>query len=152
MGDQLGGTGQILPLHVFWTCHAGSRRSASLVQCRVARCDMGLPTPHLSFHLASFGGPQSGAVTETQFLIGLRVLCGLLCSALSTLHWVPVGDGFREAKRDASRPWTSRNLRARHSQSSGLPTPRPLWLRLRRVVSLSAWVLESSSQGSLLHF
>jgi hypothetical protein len=27
--DQLGGTGQILPLHVFWTCHAGSRRSAS---------------------------------------------------------------------------------------------------------------------------
>src|SRR6202011_1085622 len=28
--DQLGGTGQILPLHVFWICHAGSRRSASL--------------------------------------------------------------------------------------------------------------------------
>jgi hypothetical protein len=28
--DQLGGTGQILPWHVFWTCHAGSRRSASL--------------------------------------------------------------------------------------------------------------------------
>jgi hypothetical protein len=38
---QLGGTGQILPLHVFWTCHAGSRRSASRVQCRVAQCDMG---------------------------------------------------------------------------------------------------------------
>jgi hypothetical protein len=29
-GDQLGGTGQILPWHVFWTCHPGSRRSASL--------------------------------------------------------------------------------------------------------------------------
>jgi hypothetical protein len=28
--DQLGGTGQILPWHVFWTCHAGSRRGASL--------------------------------------------------------------------------------------------------------------------------
>jgi hypothetical protein len=88
------------------------------VQGRVARCDMGLPahTCHPIWRLSR--GPllsQSGAVTETQFLIGLRVLCGLLCSALSTLHWVPVGDGFREAKRDASRPWTSRTLRARHS-------------------------------------
>jgi len=27
---QPGGTGQILSSHVFWTCHAGSRRSASL--------------------------------------------------------------------------------------------------------------------------
>jgi len=39
---------------------------------------------------------QSGVVIETQFLICLRVLCGLLCSALSTLHWVPVGDGFEK--------------------------------------------------------
>src|SRR5271166_5804473 len=48
MGDQLGGTrrdrsniavGQILPLHVFWTCHAGARHYR--VQCRVARCDIG---------------------------------------------------------------------------------------------------------------
>ena len=95
MGYQLGGTGQILPLHVFWTCHAGSRRSASRVQCRVARCDMGLPahTSHpLSRLFACFAGSpflsQSEVVTETQFLIGLRVLCGLLCPALSTLHWV----------------------------------------------------------------
>jgi hypothetical protein len=42
--DQLGGIAQILPLDVFWTCHAGSRRSASYrAQCRVARCDMGPP-------------------------------------------------------------------------------------------------------------
>jgi hypothetical protein len=75
------------------------------------------PTPLIPFGV--FRGAhylvKSGAVTETLFLIGLRVPCGLLCSALSTLHWVPVGDGFREAKRDASRPWTSRTLRARHS-------------------------------------
>jgi hypothetical protein len=37
MGDQLGGTGQILPWHVFWTCHAGSRRSASLPRPRSGR-------------------------------------------------------------------------------------------------------------------
>jgi len=78
------------------------------------------PTPVIPFGVfwRVSRGPflrQSEVVTETQFLIGLRVLCGLLCSALSTLHWVPVGNGFREAKRDASRPWTSRTLRARHS-------------------------------------
>src|SRR5271165_2448492 len=61
---------------------------------------------------------QSGVVTETQFLIGLRVLCGLLCSALPTLG--TGGRRFREAKRDASRPWTSRTLRARHSSLQAL--------------------------------
>jgi hypothetical protein len=63
--DQFGGTGQILLLHVFWTCHAGSRGSASQpcpnrVQSRVARCDVGLPahTSHpLSRLFACFAGP-----------------------------------------------------------------------------------------------
>ena len=39
-GDQLGGTGQILPLHVFWTCNAGSRRSASLPRPMFGSRDM----------------------------------------------------------------------------------------------------------------
>jgi hypothetical protein len=57
-----------------WTCHAGSRGSASRVQCRVARCDIGSPahTSHpLSRLFACFAGPflgQSGVVTKTQFL------------------------------------------------------------------------------------
>src|SRR5271165_4116272 len=57
------GTGQMSPFHVFRTCHAGSRRSASYgtrlyrVQCRVARCDMGLQA-HTSHPLfACFAGP-----------------------------------------------------------------------------------------------
>jgi hypothetical protein len=38
----------------FWTCHAGSRRSASRVQCRVARCDMASqPTPLIPFGVFS---------------------------------------------------------------------------------------------------
>jgi hypothetical protein len=45
-------------LHVFWTCRAGARPYR--VQCRVARCDMGLPaqTSHpLSRLFACFAGP-----------------------------------------------------------------------------------------------
>ena len=53
MGDQLGGTGQILPLHFFWTCHAGARRSASA--SNVGSSDViGPPSPHLSSPFASF--------------------------------------------------------------------------------------------------
>src|SRR5271165_153823 len=57
-GDQLGGTGQILALHVFWTCHAGSPGARPYrVQCRVGRCDIGLPA-HTSHPLfASFADP-----------------------------------------------------------------------------------------------
>ena len=57
-------TGQTLPLHVFWTSHAGARPYR--IQCRVARCDMGRPahTSHpLSRLFACFAGPilrQSG--------------------------------------------------------------------------------------------
>jgi len=40
-------------------------------------------------------------VMETQFLIGLCVLCGLLCICSSSQQ-IPVGDGFPEVKRDAS--------------------------------------------------
>jgi hypothetical protein len=51
------------------------------------------PTPVITFgvFLACFAGPflrQSGAVTEAQFLIGLRVLCGLLCRLLFRLSSV----------------------------------------------------------------
>ena len=90
------------------------------VECRVARCGMGLPahTSHpLSRLFACFAGPiprKSGVVTEAQFLIGLRVLCGLLCICSSSTR-VPVDDGFPEAKRDASPTLTSRTLRACHS-------------------------------------
>src|SRR5271166_2341100 len=146
--EQLGGTGQILALHVFWTSHAGSRRSASLPRPMSGRAMWHAPpSPHLSSPFASFrvfrgahslgksGGPtrrdrsnigvarfldiprriaqervptasnvgardvtwapahsshplsclfacfagpiprQGGVVTETQFPVGLRVLC-----------------------------------------------------------------------------
>jgi hypothetical protein len=57
--------------------------SASRVQCRVARCNMGLPV-YTSHPLSRVSRApflrQSGVVTGTQFLIGLRVLCGLLCA------------------------------------------------------------------------
>ena len=69
------------------------------VQCRVERCDWARPLiPFRVFSRVSRAPHflrQSEVVTGTQFLIGLRVLCGL--------------------KRDASTPWTSRTLRARHS-------------------------------------
>ena len=59
--DQLGGTGQILPLHVFG--HATPDRAGARpyrVQGRVARCGMGLPdhaSHPLSRLFACFAGP-----------------------------------------------------------------------------------------------
>ena len=93
MGDQLGGSVKYSVAR-FWTCHAGSRRSASRLQGRVARCDMGLPaTPVISVGVR---GPQAGRFAPMDFA----------------------------------------DLASTPLQSSGLPTPRPLWLWLRRVVSL----------------
>ena len=74
---------QLLPLHVFWTCHAGSRRSASSA-FKVGSRDVtwtSRPTPLIPFRVFSrvSRAPflrQSGVVTEAQFLIGLRVLRG----------------------------------------------------------------------------
>src|SRR5271165_4405883 len=104
MGDQLGGRGTNSEGQVKycrWSNIAVARfldmprRSASLprpMSGRAMRHEP--PSPHLSSPFASFRvfrGPHSlGKAgdtyrTETQFLIGLRVLCGLLCSALSTL-------------------------------------------------------------------
>ena len=47
---------------------------------------------------------------------------------------LPVGDGFREAKRDASR-LDFADLASTPLQSSGLPTPLPLWSWLPRCVA-----------------
>src|SRR5271157_2192084 len=90
------------------------------VQCRVARCDMGLPahTSHpLSRLFACFASPIPQAKRgRDRNSIPDRSSCPLRPSVhLLFLHWVPVGDGFPEAKRDASPPWTSRTLRASHS-------------------------------------
>ena len=119
MGHQLGGTDQILPLHVFWTCHAGARPYR--VQCRVARCEMGLPahTCHPIWRLlACFARaiPEAKRGRDRN-PISDRSSCPLrpsvLCSFYSTLG--TGGRRFLEARRDASRQWTSRTLRARHS-------------------------------------
>ena len=123
MGDQLGGTGHNIAVARFLDMPRRIAQERVPTASNVGSRDVtwaSQPTPVIPFGVFGvFRGAHSldkaGLVTETQFLIGLRVLCGLLCSALSTLHRVPVGDGFREAKRDASRPWTSRTLRARHS-------------------------------------
>ena len=76
------------------------------VQCRVARCDIGCPahTSHpLSRLFACFAGPflrQSGVMTETQFLIGLRVLCGLL--------WISSSSSVAAMPRTAGKGWSLR--------------------------------------------
>ena len=97
------------------------------------------PTPliPLSRLFACFAGSpflsQSEVVTENP--IPDRSSCPLRPSVhLLFLHWVPVGDGFPEAKRDASTYMDFADLASTPLQSSGSPTPRPLWLRLRRAV------------------
>jgi hypothetical protein len=94
--DQLGGTGQILPWHVFWTCHAGSCRSVPTA-FKVGSRDVtwtSRPTPLIPFRVFSrvSRAPflrQSGVVTETQFLIGLRgLLC--ICSSSTGYRWAMV--------------------------------------------------------------
>ena len=101
------------------------------VQCRVARCDMGLPahTSHpLSRLFACFAGApflrQSEVVTGTQFLIGLRVLCGLLCSALPPLR--TGGRRFSGSKAGRFAYMDFADLASTPLQSPGSPTPRPL--------------------------
>src|SRR5271166_1105294 len=88
---------------------------------------------------------QSGVVTETQFLIGLRVLCGLLCSALSTLG--TGGRRFSRSKAGRFAPMDFADLASTPLQSSGSPTPRPLWLWLGRVVAFAALRGSSNSAG-----
>ena len=110
-------------MHVFWTCHAGSRRSASLPRPMSGRAMVtGPPSPHLSSPFASFRvfrGPHSLAYAKRsrdRNPIPDRSSCPLRPSVhLLFLHWVPVDNGFPEAKRDASPIWTSRTLRACHS-------------------------------------
>src|SRR5271165_794172 len=76
----------------------------TVIQAARQKLDAVSPLSPLTFHFSPFTpfrvssrAPflrQSRVVTETQFLIGLRVLCGLLCNLLP---WVPVDEGFPEA-------------------------------------------------------
>jgi hypothetical protein len=114
------------------------------VQGRVARCDMGLPahTSHpLSRLFACFAGPIPQAKRgRDRNPIPDRSSCPLRPSVhLLFLHCVPVGDGFPEAKRDASPPWTSRTLRARHSS-----------LQARRHADTASFVVALPSHHSWL--
>ena len=93
--------------------YATPDRAGARPACRVARCDIGSqPTPLIPFWrlFACFAGPflrQSGVVTETQLLIGLRVLCGLLwicsSSSVAAMPWTACnGWSLRLGERDLS--------------------------------------------------
>jgi hypothetical protein len=122
------------------------------------------PTPLIPFRVFSrvSRAPflrQSGVVTGTQFLIGLRVLCGLLCicSSSTAYRWATV---FQK-QSGTLRPHGLRGP-CEHAtpvfRPADTPTPRPLWLPCLRttrgcylfasyVEAAPAWVASFTSSS-----
>ena len=101
MGDQLGGTGQILPLHVFLDMPRRIAQERVPTASNVGSRDVtwaSQPTPVIPFGVfwRVSRGPflrQSGVVTETQFLIvfvSFAAFCALLFLLYTGYRWATV--------------------------------------------------------------